>query len=80
LIAVWRAVAFPAGTFRSVPVCVGMVKSTVACGSVGSVGDVGPAFADPRIVKLEAPDFAGSATLVAVMVTVGGDGATAGAV
>ena len=77
LMAFWRETAFPAGTFRTVPVCVGMVKFTVACGSVGNAG---PAFADERIVKLTAPDFVGSATLVAVIVTVAGDGTTAGAV
>jgi hypothetical protein len=77
LIAFWKAIAFPAGIFHTVPVCVGMVKFTVACGSVGNTELF---FTDPTIVKLTAPDFVGSATLVAVMVTVAGDRATIGAV
>jgi hypothetical protein len=75
--AFWKEVGFPAGIVHTVPLCVGIVKFTVACGSIGSAG---PVFAVPMIVKVSDPDLVGSATLVATMVTVAGDGSTAGAV
>lgn len=82
LIADWNPDALPAATFRTVPVWTGMVTSTVACGSVGSTGPVpvGGGGAGERTVTLAAPDFVGSATLVAVTATTAGDGAAAGAV
>jgi hypothetical protein len=54
-----------------------MVMSTWACGSIGRIVVL---FADERTVKSMAADLVGSAALVAVTVTLGGDGTTAGAV
>ena len=77
LIADCSALAFPAPTFRTVPVCTGIVTSTEAFGSVGSRV---AAFTGAKIVKRVVSDTLAFAMLVAFTVTVPEVGTTAGAV